>query len=216
MKEFILFSLLLNSIVYAYPQTYGGSIHQYISFDAEVIAFTHCYLADVIKLRTDSDQTVIVRHGIIEKIGNSEKIIVPPDATVIDCTGKSLLPGFVLMHEHMFYPAVSISPEYIHYKQLPVTFPKLYLACGATTIRTAGSMEPYSDLALKKEIDEKKFMGPSKDVTGPYMEGVGGFDPEMPVLKNPADANSFVNFWAGQGISSFKAYMNIDTATLAA
>jgi imidazolonepropionase-like amidohydrolase len=216
MKEFILFSLLLNSIVYVYPQTYSASIHQYISFDAEVIAFTHCYLADVIKLRTDSDQTVIIRHGIIEKKGDSEKIIVPPDATVIDCTGKSLLPGFVLMHEHMFYPAVSISPEYIHYKQLPVTFPKLYLACGATTIRTAGSMEPYSDLALKKEIDQGKIIGPTMDVTGPYMEGKNGFDPEMPVLNNPDEARTFVNYWAGQGITSFKAYMNLDTATLKA
>jgi len=171
MKKFILFSFLLNSIAFAYPQTYSASIHQYISFDEEVIAFTHCYLADVIKLRTDSDQTVIISHGIIEKTGDSKKIIVPPDATGIDCTGKSLLPGFVLMHEHMFYPAVSISPEYIHYKQLPVTFPKLYLACGATTIRTAGSMEPYSDLALKREIDQGKIIGPSMDVTGPYMEG---------------------------------------------
>ena len=31
--------------------------------------------------------------------------------------------------------------------------PRLYLAGGVTTARTAGSMEPYADLALKKIID---------------------------------------------------------------
>ena len=216
MKKLILILLILNSVLIGLSQSYPPSIHQYISFDAEVIAFTHCFLADVITLKVDSDQTVVIRHGIIEKIGNSENLIVPSDATVIDCTGKSLLPGFVLMHEHMFYPAISISPTYIHFKQLPVTFPKLYLACGATTIRTAGSMEPYSDLALKKEIDEQKIIGPTMYLTSPYMEGKNGFDSEMPVLNTPEEARTFVNYWAIQGFTSFKAYMDLDTATLKA
>ena len=197
-------------------QQYPSSLSQYISYNADTIALTHCYLADVVNLKLDSNQTIIISHGIIQKTGNSASIVIPSGTTIVDCTGKSVLPGFVLMHEHMFYPAVSISPLYIHYKQLPVTFPILYLACGATTIRTCGSMEPYSDLGLKKEIDERRYIGPSMDVTGPYMEGVGGFDPEMPVLKNPEEAKAFVNFWAAQGIHSFKAYMNIDTATLRA
>jgi imidazolonepropionase-like amidohydrolase len=216
MKKLILLTGILSTAIEVHSQSYPPTIRQYISYSADTIAFTHCFLADVIKLKVDSNQTVIISHGIIQKIGNSENLVIPTGATIIDCTGKSLLPGFVLMHEHMFYPAISISPQFVHYKELPVTFPILYLACGATTIRTAGSMEPYSDLALKKSIDERKFMGPSMDVTSPYMEGEGGFDPEMPVLKNPEEAKTFVNYWASQGITSFKAYMNIDTATLSA
>ena len=216
MKKLILLSCILVSIFEGHSQSYAPSLQQYISYNSDLIAFTHGWLADVIKLKVDSNQTVIIRQGIIEKTGNSDNITIPSGATVIDCTGKSILPGFVLMHEHMFYPAISISPNYVHYKQLPVTFPILYLACGATTIRTAGSMEPYSDLALKREIDEKRFIGPSMDVTGPYMEGPGGFDPEMPVLKNPDEAIAFVNYWASGGITSFKAYMDVDTATLRA
>jgi len=216
MKKLILLAGIFSTAFELHSQSYPPSIQQYIKYSNDIIVFTNCYLADVVKLKVDSGQIVIIRHGIIAWIGTSKNTLIPPGATVIDCTGKSLLPGFVLMHEHMFYPAISISPQYVHYKELPVTFPILYLACGATTIRTAGSMEPYADLALKKAIDEKKFIGPSMDVTGPYMEGEGGFDPEMPVLKNPKEANAFVNFWASQGISSFKAYMNIDTATLRA
>src|SRR5262249_13575362 len=126
-----------------------ASVQQFIAYDEPVLAFTHCNLADVEGLQVKPDQTVIVRDGAIAAIGGP----VRAGATVIDCTGKSLLPGYVLMHEHMYYPDISPNPVYVHYKQLPFSFPKLYLACGATTIRTAGSVEPYEDLNLKRDID---------------------------------------------------------------
>src|SRR6202012_29452 len=178
------------------------------------LAFTHCLLADVEGLAIKPDQTVIVRDGKIAAIGTS--IDIPADATVIDCTGKSLLPGYVLMHEHMYYPDFGANPAYIHYKQLPFTFPKLYLACGATMIRTAGSVEPYSDLNLKRDIDQGRILGPEMDVTAPYLEGKGTFFPQMHELSGPAEAKAFVDFWASQGCTSFKAYNYLDKATLKA
>lgn len=196
--------------------TFSPSVMPFIAFDTPVIAFTHCRLADVINLEVKLNQTVVVRSGIIAAVGDDGKVTVPPGATVIDCTGKSLLPGYVLMHEHMYYPAISVNPSYVHYKQLPFTFPKLYLACGATTIRTAGSVEPYSDLALKRDIGQGKILGPAMDVTGPYIEGKGSFAPQMHELSGPAEAKAFVNFWADQGATSFKAYNMLDKATLKA
>jgi imidazolonepropionase-like amidohydrolase len=114
----------------------------------------------------------------------------------------------------MFYPDASVSPSYVHLKQLPVTFPRLYLACGVTTIRTAGSIEPYSDLSLKKDIDSNKLIGPTMYVTAPYMEGPGSFFPQMHEIKNVSEAKAFVNFWADEGFTSFKAYMNLNRACL--
>lgn len=196
--------------------SFSPSVTPFIAYDTPVIAFTHCRLADVVNLQVKANQTVVVRSGIIAAVGDDGNTPVPAGATVIDCTGKSLLPGFVLMHEHMYYPAISVNPAYVHYKQLPFTFPKLYLACGATTIRTAGSVEPYSDLALKRDIDQGKILGPEMDVTGPYLEGKGSFAPQMHELSGPAEAKEFVNFWADQGVTSFKAYNMLDKATLKA
>ncbi len=209
--------LLYTSTFNVYSQShYPPSIQQYIDYKQDTIAFTHCYLADVIHKKVLTDQTIIIAHGIITITGNADAITIPPVATVIDCTGKSVLPGYVLLHEHMFYPAASESPYYVHFKQLPVTFPRLYFACGVTTIRTAGSIEPYSDLALKKDIDSNKLIGPTMYVTGPYLEGAGGFIPQMREIKNAAEAKAFVNFWADEGATSFKAYMNLDRASLKA
>jgi len=134
----------------------------------------------------------------------------------IDLTGKSLLPGWVMLHEHMYSSAFSFNPTYLHVKQLPVTFPRMYLAAGATTIRTCGSIEPYSDLRIKKDIDRGLIPGPSMELTAPYLEGEGGAFPQMKELATAEEAMAFVNYWADQGFTSFKAYMKIKREVLKA
>jgi hypothetical protein len=52
-------------------------------------------------------------------------------------------------------------------------------------------------------------IGPKMHITGPYLEGVGSFTPVMHTLTGADDARKMVNFWADQGATSFKAYMNI-------
>jgi imidazolonepropionase-like amidohydrolase len=212
----LLFCIGLALPLAGLAQPSSSPLRPFIAFDDSVIALTHCILADVIGLKAVPDQTVILRGGVISAIGSSSSISLPKEARVVDCTGKSLLPGLVLMHEHLYYPAYSMDPFYIHFKQLPVTFPKLYLACGATMIRTAGSIEPFSDLALKRDIDQGKVAGPSMDLTAPYLENKGGFAPQIHELSGPEEAKAFVNFWANEGFTSFKAYNMLDKATLKA
>src|SRR3989441_3292264 len=83
-------------------------------------------------------------------------------------------------------------------------------------MRTAGSLEPYTDLNVKRKIDAGKMPGPKIYVTGPYLEGADSFFPQMHELTGPDDARKTVNFWADQGVTSFKAYMNITRAELGA
>src|ERR1700754_60090 len=217
MKKLLLAgSYLLIGLQAISQAPFSAQVMKYIDYDSSFIAFTHCRLADVKNLKVLEDQTVIVHSGIITAVADSKKLPPPAASTVIDLTGKSLLPGFVLLHEHMYYAAYTADFSYLHVKQLPFTFPKLYLACGATTVRTAGSVEPYSDLNLKRDIDQGKILGPAMDVTAPYLEGKGTFFPQIHELSGPAEAKSFVDFWASQGCTSFKAYNYLDKATLKA
>ena len=217
MKKLLLAGFCLLIALQALTQTsFSPVVRKFIDYDSAFIAFTHCKLADVKHLKVLEDQTVIIRNGIITAIADSKKLSAPPGSTVIDLTGKSLLPGFVLLHEHMYYAAYPADFTYLHVKQLPITFPKLYLASGATTIRTAGSVEPYSDLNLKRDIDQGKILGPEMDVTAPYLDGKGGIFPQMHQLSGPAEAKAFVDFWASQGCTSFKGYMFVDKPTLKA
>ncbi|MCA1614419.1 MAG: amidohydrolase family protein [Acidobacteria bacterium] len=93
---------------------------------------------------------------------------------------------------------------------------RLYLALGVTTIRTTGSVAPYTDLEIKRLIDSGRMIGPKMHVTAPYLEGSGAFTPVMRQLTGPDDARRMVNYWADAGATSFKAYMNITRAELRA
>src|SRR5260370_1254932 len=121
------------------------------------------------------------------------------------------LPGFVGMHDHLFYPAGGGL-----YHDMPLSFPRLYLAAGVTTIRTTGSLEPYFDLELKKGIDEGKLVGPKINMTGPYLEGEGAFTRQMHALKDAEDARRTVEYWITEGARSFKAYNALTRAELKA
>src|SRR5258708_28882238 len=52
-------------------------------------------------------------------------------------------------------------------------------------------------------------IGPKMHITAPCLEGVGSFTPVMHELTGPDDARRMVSFWADEGATSFKAYMNI-------
>src|SRR2546428_8090993 len=100
--------------------------------------------------------------------------------------------------------------------EMGFSFPRLYLAGGVTTIRTGGSLEPYTDLEIKKAIDSGQTPGPHMHVTGPYLEGKGSWALQMQQLTGPEDATRTVNFWLDQGVDNFKAYNFITADELSA
>jgi enamidase len=83
-------------------------------------------------------------------------------------------------------------------------------------MRTAGNMAGYADLNIKKAIDEGTAIGPTIDVTAPYLEGPGLPIPQVKALRDANDARKMVNYWADEGATSFKAYMHITRAELGA
>ena len=169
------------------------------------------------------DQTILIEHGKITSVTPSAN--TPPShpgATVLDLTGRTVFPGIVGMHDHMYYIARPNADAEGHAEpplvipQMTFTSPHLYLGAGVTTLRTTGSVEPYTDLNLQREIDAGHLPGPHLDVTAPYLEGANSPFIQMHQLRDADDARATVSFWASQGATSFKAYMNITRAELAA
>ena len=186
-------------------------VQRYVRVDAPVIALEHVRLIDGTGGAPKDDQTIVISGDKIQWVG-AGTAEVPAEAKVLDLTGYTVIPGLVGMHDHMFYPSGRVPI----YNEMAYSFPKLYLAAGVTTIRTTGSLEPYTDLELKKLIDSGEQAGPEMFVTGPYLEGAGAFTPQMHILKNADDARETVNYWADEGVTSFKAYMHITRPELAA
>jgi len=183
----------------------------YISVQSAVVALRHVRVIDGTGGQVLSDQTIVIAGDKISQIGDSTRIVVPPDAKDLDFTGYTVIPGLVGMHDHLFYPVGGGI-----FGEMGFSFPRLYLAGGVTTIRTAGSLEPYTDLEIKRQIDAGKVPGPRIHVTGPYLEGEGSWALQMHQLSGPEDATRLVNYWLDAGANNFKAYMFITRAELLA
>jgi len=165
------------------------------------------------------DQTVVVDGAKITRIG--QDAAAPAGAEVLDLTGYTVLPGLVGMHDHLYYlqrpnsdAAGSEPPTLL--PQMTYSAPRMYLANGVTTIRTAGSVEPYVDINLRHLIEAGALIGPHVEPTGPYLQGPSDIFIQMHSLTGPEDAKAFVNFWAASGATNFKAYMHITRAELGA
>jgi imidazolonepropionase-like amidohydrolase len=97
-----------------------------------------------------------------------------------------------------------------------VSYPRLFLSAGVTTIRTTGSVDAYQELNLKRLIDSLLIPGPEIVVTGPYLQGPGPGPGAMHPLSGPEDARRMVRYWAEEGVTWFKAYTQISRADLGA
>ncbi len=211
MRRLLVIGLLALAARWSSAQAPSPQVMPFVKVDAPVVALTHVRVIDGTSAPAREDQTIILSKGKIETVGDAATQSVPKDAQVIDLHGYSVIPGLVGMHDHMFYPAGNAI-----FHEMAISFPRLYLACGVTTIRTTGSVEPYMDLALKKQIERGEVPGPHIHVTGPYLEGPGTWAPQMTELKTPEDAVATVNFWADRGVDNFKAYNFISSAVLKA
>ena len=216
-KAFIFFIGTYILTTPAFAQIYfSDETKKYIEYNDSITVFRNSLLIDGKGNAAKPHQTIIISKGKIDWVGDDVTAIIPKRANIIDLNGKTIMPGLVMLHEHMYISAHSIAPRYLHLRQAAFSFPRLYLAAGATTIRTCGSIEPYSDIRIKKDIDLGLMPGPAMELTAPYIEGKTAAFPQMKENKTPEEAAAFVNYWAAQGFTSFKAYIGIDKPTLKA
>jgi imidazolonepropionase-like amidohydrolase len=206
MKIVTAFLLLVGIAAGSVAQGPAAERQQFIRVEAPVVVLTHVRVIDGTGAAPLDDQTVVIADGKIQSIGASLPAGLPANAQTLDLRGYTALPGLVGMHNHMFFPMGGSPPMY---SNMGISFPRLYLALGVTTIRTTGSVAPFTDIEIKRLIDSGRMIGPKMHITAPYLEGRGSFTPVMHQLSGAEDARRMVNFWADQGATSFKAYMNI-------
>ncbi|HTC76229.1 MAG TPA: amidohydrolase family protein, partial [Edaphobacter sp.] len=204
----------------AQTPTLAPAVTKYVKVNAPAILLTHVRIIDGTGAAPLEDQNLLIENGKITSISAT-----PPtnsNAQIVDLHNHTIIPGLIGMHDHLYYIARadeaadgSSEPPLI-VPQMTFTAPRMYLAAGVTTIRTTGSVEPYLDLNLRREIDAGHLPGPHMDITAPYLEGPNSPFVQMHNLTGPDDARNFVDYWAAQGATSYKAYMNITRAELKA
>ena len=141
------------------------------------VVLAHVRIIDGTGAPAVEDQNIVIEAGKIAAVQKGADVPPAADTTILDLRGYTVIPGIVGMHNHLFYIARPNLDSRRHFEeplavpQMMFSAPRLYLAAGVTTMRTTGSVEPYADLNLKRDIDAGKLPGPHLDVTGPYLEG---------------------------------------------
>src|SRR5687767_11422431 len=133
------------------------------SVSAETVAFTNVNVIPMDRERLLTNQTVVVRDGLIVEIGDVRKVKLPKDAVRVDGAGKYLVPGLVDMHTHLLsdgneYPD-SIAPDEL----------RVMVANGVTTARfMIGTPEL---LALRGRSAKGEIAAPTIFVASPHLTG---------------------------------------------
>ncbi len=147
-----------------------------------------------------SVQDVLIRDGRIVEVADVGAVMVGEGVTRIEGGGKSLIPGFVGMHNHLHMPGAPFMGD---------VAARLYLAAGVTTIQTAGSADPIGELRLARQIERGTAPGPRIMASAPYVTGPDG----NPPMDKPASADAarrFVDEWADRGVHTIKLYRHTD------
>ena len=141
---------------------------------------------------------VLIRGDRIESVGAG--LPIPAGARLIDLGGATLLPGLIDLHTHLTSTGVHWEDELL--KTTPgqaalhgARNALVTLTAGFTTCRDMGPTWPFTDIDLRKAIDEGVVPGPRLMVSGNYVSATGGAGDarqfsiyvDVPIVRNLAD-----------------------------
>ena len=166
LKSHLLLAAALGSL-------FGSAAH------AQAVYVTADRLIDPVSGRVVEGPALLIEDGVVTQRATAATLSVPADATVIDLSGKTILPGLIDMHVHLDSSATKgrgwsgLGLQQERSIIWAVTNAERTLRAGFTTVRNTGS-RGYGMVALRDAISEGEVLGPRMFVAGPPVGILGG------------------------------------------
>ncbi|MCW3084324.1 MAG: amidohydrolase [Bacteroidetes bacterium] len=140
--------------------------------------------------------TIVINENKIEAIGKAEDVQIPADAKIIDCAGKTIMPGMVDVHSHLNTWRVGPSPQkqWSYYANL---------AFGVTTSHDPSSTSEMC-FSQSEMVKAGYMVGPRIFSTGTILYGAEG--DFKAVINSLDDARSAIARTKAYGAFSVKSY----------
>lgn len=161
-----------------------------------IIAFTN---ARIITMENDGvieNGTIVIEGNIIKAIGKVGEVDIPSDAKKIDCSGKTIMPGFIDAHAHAGHFNSGIVPE----KHWPYY---ANLAYGVTTMHDPSANSEFV-FAQSEMVKAGLMVGPRVFSTGTILYGADG--DFKAIINSYDDAKSALQRTKAFGAFSVKSY----------
>jgi imidazolonepropionase-like amidohydrolase len=197
------------------PATYGAEVRQFFAFEPGPVAITHVRVIDGTGAAPIEDQTLLIEQGRITAVGPTGSVRIPAGMKTLERAGYTVFPGLVGMHDHLFDVPPRNDFSYWTFLPAPLTAPRLYLAHGVTTIRTAGTTAFNIDLGVKRAINAGRAAGPRIHLASPLLVDMSAASASQWGVKDPEDARRTVRFFADNGADWIKVYQWLTRAELA-
>jgi hypothetical protein len=153
--------------------------------------------------RVVRNAAIEIAGGKILRIGSAGSIKAGASVKIVDFGDKYIIPGLIDTHGHLFGGVT------VRHTTADMVLP-FYLACGVTSVRSPGSMEPEGDMGLRFRVDSGRLIGPRYFLSGPYIEADPVTVRWMNPVKTPEEVRLKIEAWIKQGATSVKIYARMN------
>lgn len=145
--------------------------------------------------------SVAIEDGRIVEVGPA--VSPAPGATIVDGTGRTILPGFFNMHGHLYARGASGTvPQH-------ETYAKLFLAGGVTSVFSPGSRDPLGAMRLRERIESGELPGPTIYLAGRYIDQDDSIVSWIEAFQTTAEVEEHLDVSA-DGLHAVKLYTGVD------
>ena len=159
---------------------------------AQPLVLQHVTVIDGTDKPAQQGMTVVIDRGLIQEVGPSDKVTPPSGATLVDATGKYLIPGLWDMHVHGTSNAWSYS---------------LYLANGVVGVREMWG--PDDANSWRKEHSASREQTPTFYLGSPIIDGPKPIWPGSVSVSNDMEGRAAVDLYAQRGADFIKVYSRL-------
>jgi imidazolonepropionase-like amidohydrolase len=159
---------------------------------------------------------IIIEGNKIVEVGRAADIKIPPDATVIDTSGRTMMPGMMDLHAHLmllghgnyaqWFPWLAKENRLERVMQISA---KQFIDAGITSAVDLSAPLKES-LSIRDRINRGEIPGPRMQMSGPWITlSPGNYPPDLKfqsVVKTPEEAAAEVDRLAAAGVDVIKAY----------
>ncbi len=159
---------------------------------------------------------ILVEGNRIVAAGPASAVVIPPDATVIDTSGQTMMPGLMDLHAHLMLLGHGNYAEWFPWlaqgdrlERVMRISAQQFIDAGITTAVDLAAPLAQS-LAIRDAINRGEIPGPRMLMSGPWITlSAGNYPPDLKfqmVVKTPEEAAAAVDELAAAGVDVIKAY----------
>jgi imidazolonepropionase-like amidohydrolase len=165
---------------------------------------------------------ILIEDDRIVQVGRAAEMTIPPDAEVIDTSGRVMMPGLIDTHVHLQILGHGdydrwdpwIAKNGLVERVGEISARQLLMAGVTSAVDLGGTLK--ESLSVRDRINKGEIPGPRMWMAGPWItRSLGDYSPVLPnqiLVDTPAQAAAAVDRLAAAGVDVIKAYVELGPA----